>query len=418
MIISLFIVLILSFILILANRNLIHVKNILGVFSILSAIFCFFPNFLTTITGKYSVNLGNGKVEAQYSSLTTILVSVMVNLAYFGMIIAFFAKLLRGDKIRLNPVLICLLAIWAYVSGLDLIYEKLHVANLGILLILSFICLSSPTSLNALCQQTFVFVELIIFCSAFVGVVYQEASWIPCRIDKCTVFGQLFRGIFPYANQAGLVVALAAPTAFFLFRNKTIKSIFATQVLFFVYLTGSRIALIGVAIGFIVAIFSSYLNARVLFLVSFCITFISLFPFSSNSLFTGRSFLWRIARQKIIGSPLGNGSSAWENSGYSVFLGSASSYSSHNLVLEILLTGGIPIFIIYLILVKEFYKKMVTDVSGIIISFFVTLSIIGIGERPFSFYYVDYSLPILLILIFLLNSSPKFSSLENKSKSD
>jgi len=255
-------------------------------------------------------------------------------------------------------------------------------------------------------KQTALVVQVIIVSSAVAGLVFPEKAWIPCRIDKCTFENLLFRGIFPYANQLGLLVGLLAPIGVAIFQNRLILLLFTFETIFFVYITGSRIALAAITFGYLAYFLQGRINRKIIFLASFLVTLIGLIPFKSDLILTGRTFLWEIAKVKIGESPLGGGAYAWQSSGYDQYLGAASSYSSHNFILELLLSGGIPMLVAYIFMMRETYLIIANYISKELFPFMIAFAVASIGERPISIFFIDFSIPIFLAFIFL-NSSKK-----------
>lgn len=379
---------------------------LIGLLPILTLIFCIAPNILVSFFGQYALNKSNGKVEAVSSHLIQTIISLLVNVGYFGMIVFILVRILAGNRIQMNKILIIFTIIWSYVSVIDLLRGSIHVANLGVLLVVGTLMVMPKLLVQTFVKQTVLVVQAVVISSAMMGLAFPEKAWIQCRIDKCTFENLLFRGIFPYSNQLGLMVGLLAPIGLVIFQNRIFLVLYTFETIFFVYITGSRIALAAISFGYLAYFLQNHINKRIVFLLSFLTTFAGLLPFESNTTLTGRTFLWEIAKAKIRESPLGSGSYAWQSSGSSLYLGAASSYSSHNLILEMLLTGGIPILMFYLLLMREIYLIIAIYNSKALFPFMIAFSVVAIGERPFSLYFIDFSIPIFLSFI-LMNASKR-----------
>jgi hypothetical protein len=380
---------------------------LVGLLPALSFVFCLAPNLLVSIFGKYAFNPSTGEVQGNYPYAIQIVISLLVNVGYFGMMLFVLTRILSGARLKLTKPLILLVIVWTYASVIDLLKGTLHVANIGVLVIFSALTVLPKLTIQTLAKQTILVSQVIIVASSTVGLIFNEIAWISCRPDKCTFVNLLFRGIFPYANQVGLLIGLLAPIGIVIFKGNLVRVLYIAETIFFVYITGSRIALVAICFGYIAYLLQGLVNSRAIFVLSVLITFVGLLPFKSNSFLTGRSFLWDIAKSKIAEAPLGGGSYAWQSSGSNLYLNAASSYSSHNLILEILLTGGIPMLVIYLFLMRETYLAISGFKSKAVFPFMISFAVVAVGERPFALYFIDFSIPILISFILLLSSEDK-----------
>jgi len=128
----------------------------------------------------------------------------------------------------------------------------------------------------------------------------------------------------------------------------------------------------------------------------------AIYPFSSNS-FTGRGFLWQLARSQIsLSHVFGSGAFAWASIIDRVGIGKAAIYSTHNQFLDISLTAGLFGVAYFLYLIFRL-TRLETDLVELVVPILALMPL----ERPVNLFSLDWAtwtLPMFVALTSLAMS--------------
>lgn len=230
-----------------------------------------------------------------------------------------------------------------------------------------------------------------------------------CRGDKCSLWGSAL-GPLGTGNPLGVFFAFVAIFPILLSKkiSTALISIIASGVL--VDSTSSRSGMLSWALSVGCALlwrgsrgkFRSLLVSASALTVVALTTVMAIYPWRPEE-FTGRANLWHVAREKFLESPLfGLGPSYWVRQERTSYVDS--NYATHNLLLEILVSGGIfgaaVIFLSVLLLVRAADRDIRAAVLVLITSW-VASSVLEVTAAPGRFYLV----PGILVLVFVYGHS-------------
>lgn len=249
---------------------------------------------------------------------------------------------------------------------------------------------------------------LLVLClsMAVVFVVWPEAVVETCRLDKCTVAGQvLTSSITGNGNFLGLCVALLSVIAVYRQHWITVAAV-GLASLIVIEISGSRTAMIGLVLGYLVVLGIGNRMSRVVALaaamVALVISFVPVFRVYGLRDYTYRGALWMRAKELISESPnVGHGANYWtEHNAYRF----SSNYAAHNIWLELGVAVGF--FGIAVLVVAAVWALLTTDVENryLASALIVTTVAVGFLEAPIQPYRTGL-LPFLCPLILLLCSS-------------
>lgn len=217
-----------------------------------------------------------------------------------------------------------------------------------------------------------------------------------CRADKCGPLGTLITGVYGNENALALTMALTLPFLLLAGQAWYIDLLFVTLTLS-VWLTGSRSALIGVAVatGFWIARHArrsrTVRSVATLLVATGIVAQLILPQISDPASFTGRPQLWQLAfglrgESRIFGAGWDALERLFQSGGS---IQGTSSYSLHNQLLDIYYTGGLVACGLFFLLVITLYRRLQIYGAAALAVLAVPLWI-GILERPWSFAQVDW----------------------------
>jgi hypothetical protein len=242
------------------------------------------------------------------------------------------------------------------------------------------------------------------FClvSAAATLVNYAATIAPCG-RKCGALGVIYRGAAIHENALGLVLALGLPFVLISFHGRA-RLFLALYVLAITLVTGSRTAIVTVALTLAVAILSGIrtepaggvggrrravlLGAVVLAgVTSILLPLVVRDPLA----FTSRGYLWQLAMHQLQRSPVpGLGWNAWDTLVANGVVNKASSYSAHNQWIDTaVLAGAVGVVLLALFLAVVLLGGGPEGLwpSGLVL--FAVL-VVGTVERPLAFDTIDW----------------------------
>lgn len=187
---------------------------------------------------------------------------------------------------------------------------------------------------------------ITVLAIAAIAMAQPGGFFGPCRYDKCSLWG-ISIGTAGDGNALGIFYAVAGAISFMIVKGVARTCLVAVSSLALVELTSSRTALYSWAVGALIVaahhlctrLRSNTPQAAVVIALGAVCVVLPLLPWRGDE-FTYRATLWLSARNLITESPLfGYGSAYWVRLGGES--GVSSNYSTHNLTLEVLMSGGL-----------------------------------------------------------------------------
>lgn len=326
--------------------------------------------------------------------------------------------ILSSGSINFRPtVILLMIPTWvALVNGVILNQTTLY-PLLFLILTLPFLRTYGPEKLslnirNLICLA--VSIRLIFHCLAVILQVQPQVG--NCRADKCNFFGAVITPFGVQSNFMSMTFALMAPfLLYFLSGRKLILASIA--ILINVNLTGGRTGLFAaVLVVLTVLLMKSNImrNIRGIYsaVLGICLL-ISLIPivFSfPNEAFSGRGFLWRVAKAESTESPfLGAGPSFWvrlsENSSM------ISYYSAHNLWLEVATSAGIIAAVCFFFGFVHLLYSVPNSNRGFMLPIIISFVICGTFEAPVLPYRLIQNPGFYFFLLYMSSLKLDFSSI-------
>ncbi len=270
-----------------------------------------------------------------------------------------------------------------------------------------------------------IFAPAALACYVGIGAIVAEfsanGSSVECRVDKCGIFGSLYRSIYPHENTLAIYAAMAI--AFAVAYGVGSKRYFARVALLIMFLlaSGGRSPLYALLAAAAVSVFFA-LSARrrantvvVGPLTSIGgVSLVTLVAFwlmitSSPETFSGRGRVW-IAGLEAAGYDdlAGAGIAAWSSVQLSAGLGTL---SPHSIYLYLLVSGGLVALVLFGLLIANCISavaavsrlKLATALLPVL-----TFSILGFLETVSFVGSVDMLTPIFLLIVW--KSSSEYSA--------
>jgi O-antigen ligase len=257
--------------------------------------------------------------------------------------------------------------------------------------------------------------RIIAMTALLLAAIAPGRTFGPCRLDKCSVF-QMQLGSLGDANSVGMTVAVIGVLAAQSLQKRSRIVPYLIAVAAIVDLSVSRSALLPLALGTAAVLAYRFLprrSTRVALAALVCVGVVAILVVAmgtwSRNDFTGRGSLWVRAQKLIAEQPIfGYGSSFWvrqtETSGV------VANYSTHNVLLEVLLSAGaIGLLLICIAIVAAARGRSGGDDGLFDVALIVWLAA-GVTEvfaLPGRLYLLPAMFPLLFILARLEKPFPK-----------
>lgn len=211
-------------------------------------------------------------------------------------------------------------------------------------------------------SMTLIAVALIVL-----AVRAPDAVLGPCRLDKCSLWGEQL-GQMGDANAIGMAAAATGVIAAACLERRWLALPYLTGVAGIVDLASSRSALLPLAFGGAGVLATRFLRGRIVSLITVALALsiigVQVYVASSTwnfDAFTGRGVLWDRAQILIGQSPLwGYGPSFWVRQDATSAI--VANYSSHNLILELLVsTGALGLALVFLAVASALRRRTGDD---------------------------------------------------------
>ncbi|MFF1881324.1 O-antigen ligase family protein [Pseudarthrobacter sp. NPDC058196] len=261
--------------------------------------------------------------------------------------------------------------------------------------------------------RTVLFV-LILSVIALPGTVIGQ-----CRGDKCSLWGS---ALGPLGTGNPLGVFLAFVSIFPVLLGKKLStvliSVLASGVL--VDSTSSRSGMLSWAISIGCALLwrctggnfrHLLVSASALGVVALT-TVMAIYPWRPEE-FTGRANLWLVAREKFLESPVfGLGPSYWVRQERTSYVDS--NYATHNLLLEILVSGGVfgaVVLVLSVLLLVRSADRNIRAAVLVCLTAWVASSVLEVTAAPGRFYLI----PGILVLVFIYGNASLPVGVDNRA---
>ena len=310
--------------------------------------------------------------------------------------VLWFPIFLLGVNLILSPgpfkfrptVLLLMVPTFSALIGGIFLNQTTRYPLLFILLTLPFLRTYEPAKLLVNIRDViFLSLSLRLIIHFFSILMQSQPQVGSCRADKCNFFGSVITPLGEQSNFMSMTFALMAPLLLSYLSGKKF-ALASIAVLVNVDLTGGRTGLFAaVLVVFTVLLIKLNQTRSTRGIYSMILAFgllISSIPVVlsfPNDAFTGRGFIWQLAKNEAVKNPiLGAGPSFWvrlaENTS------TVSFYSAHNIWLEIAAsTGIVAAFCFFLGLSSLLYKVSAVNRS-IVTPIVISLLICGTFEVP------------------------------------
>jgi len=229
-----------------------------------------------------------------------------------------------------------------------------------------------------------------------ISAVEPESSQIPCRTDKCGIFGGLYTGFFATENAAAALVVLLLPAAVAIQRVPRLLLSFACSAMF-VLASGSRTALINLVIVSIFVVVYRRRAAKssrndhmkisriwLLLPVSFFTASAYVFTFYSGDQLTGRGRIYSAIREQLSLESLliGSGPETVLEAYRAGFFGRFQPFGEHGQVPHLIVYAGLPAAVLFLsaLLLMLFAPTRVTVLQTAAVGLLVAASLQFVTE--------------------------------------
>ncbi|MGO4441823.1 O-antigen ligase family protein [Mycobacterium sp. 2YAF39] len=223
----------------------------------------------------------------------------------------------------------------------------------------------------------------------------RDFGVLPCSADKCGILGFVYGGIHGNENAFAMLLTLGMPFVYIAFRSWEGLPLCA-YLLAMILMTGSRSSSIAAVITFVALMALRpdirrptaapirtrlmYLGLAVLFVVGMIVPFTQLDP----TAFTGRGYLWSLARQALTDPGTlwyGTGVYAMESLRDSGLL-AINAYSVHNQWLQVMFSTGLIGFALFLAALALLLWNARGAYSLVVGSVLVPVFVLSVSERP------------------------------------
>jgi O-antigen ligase len=236
---------------------------------------------------------------------------------------------------------------------------------------------------------------VLAIASGFSLAGHADFSAFPCSRSKCGILGFMFRGIYEYENGLAMVLVLAMPFVYIAFASWE-GPVLSAYLLGLTLVSGSRSATVAGVITFVMLILVRpnirrptwapkrtavlYLVLAIAFTVGLALPFYTDDP----SAFTGRGYLWMLARGALSDPSTllhGNGLRAWQRETQEAGM-IFTPYSVHNQWLQILYSTGIIGFLLAVAAVAVLIRQAGRTYSLVVLCVLLPVFILSATERP------------------------------------
>jgi len=318
-------------------------------------------------------------------------------------------------NLRPNVLLLMIPTLVALLNGIILNQTTMY-PLLFLILTLPFLRTYTPEKMSVNVRNLICVAVSIRLIFHFLAVLLQVQPQVGnCRADKCNFFGAVITPFGLQSNFISMTFALMAPfLLYFLGGRKLILASMA--ILVNVDLTGGRTGLFAaVLVVLTVLLMKSNLLRRIRGIYSAVLgigLLISLIPVAfsfPNEAFSGRGFLWRLAKATSMESPLlGAGPSFWvrlsENSS------TISYYSAHNLWLEVAASAGIIAALCFFLGFARLLYSVPNSDKGFMLPIIISFVICGTLEAPVLPYRLIQNPGFYFFLLYISSLKVDFSS--------
>jgi hypothetical protein len=243
---------------------------------------------------------------------------------------------------------------------------------------------------------------LLMGASAGLGLWNETAATQSCRSDKCSVFGDLYHGLWVNSNGLGLALALGLAFLYLATPGRLLKTVGIVVVILNIMATGSRTALVAALVTMTFILVGSvkrHSNSPPFFqklglLATIAVSSLPIFFQFNDQSFTARGYLWTTALEISVGSFWGRGINGWEEL---YLLGEgidrSQRYSAHNQILDIFFRGGyLSVTLATIFMVLAFIRIFRRRGSGPADLGLTLLPVLALAftERPWSFGTLDW----------------------------
>ncbi|GAA1885544.1 O-antigen ligase family protein [Williamsia serinedens] len=255
-----------------------------------------------------------------------------------------FGRAVTVGRVRIDPVVMCLLSVMALSFVSIVVQEARQVVNLGVagLLLAGFLVRWRSVDLPTVAKSARIALATLVAGCALATLVTPGTVIDPCRQDKCNLVDNVLTS--PFAGN-GNFAGLAAAVLFCLAVSGLgwiPLTLTAAGAAIFMEAAASRTAVLGVAVAFAIQLaFKLVSTDRARRLIAVCgltaAAVFSLLPFYTRYIdgdFAFRGQLWSVAKHMVVANPiLGHGPLYWQSVGASALYDA--NYSPHNGWLEV-----------------------------------------------------------------------------------